>query len=245
MFKKGMIIIVSFLCIWQLIVYFFNLPGYLLPGPIRVFTTIWFYRGLLCMQAWPTIIETITGLLLGVMLGSSIALTMIFFRSIRYWMMPVLILSQAIPTFVFAPLLVIWMGYGLSSKVTITIFALFFPISSAFFDGLIRTRRGWLDLATTMEGANWYKIWYVRVPAALPSFASGIRVATAWAPMAAVVGEWVGSSKGLGYLMLNANARLDINLLFAALVVLIVFSLTLYYAVNKGLQLLIPWAHEI
>ena len=223
----------------------FSLPDYLLPGPFEVFKAIWLYRTMLCIQAWPTIAETLIGLVFGVLLGASMSLMMILFRPVRYWMMPVLILSQAIPTFVFAPLLVIWLGYGLSSKVAITIFALFFPVASAFFDGLIRTKRGWLDLAETMEANRWRKVWYIRIPAALPGFASGIKVATAWAPMAAVIGEWVGASQGLGYLMLNANARIDINLVFAALIVLVVFSLILYFIVDKILKLLIPWANEL
>ena len=197
------------------------------------------------MQAWPTILETLTGLLFGILLGSSMALSMILFRPIKHWMMPVLILSQAIPTFVFAPLLVIWLGYGLSSKVAITIFALFFPVASAFFDGLMRTRQGWLDLAETMQGTRWSKVWYIRVPAALPGFASGIKVATAWAPMAAVIGEWVGASKGLGYLMLDANARIDTSLVFAALIVLVAFSLVLYFVVDRCLKWFIPWENEV
>ena len=245
MIKKNIIVIIGLICIWQLVVYIFQLPGYLLPGPLEVFCTIWSSRALLCIQAWPTIIETLVGLFFGVLLGASMSLSMILFRPVRYWMMPVLILSQAIPTFVFAPILVIWLGYGLSSKVAITIFALFFPVASAFFDGLMRTRTGWLDLAETMEGNRWRKVWFIRIPAALPAFASGIKVATAWAPMAAVIGEWVGASKGLGYLMLNANARVDINLVFAALIVLVVFSLLLYFIVDMLLKLLIPWANEL
>jgi putative hydroxymethylpyrimidine transport system permease protein len=245
MIKKSIIVITGFICIWQLIVYIFKLPDYLLPGPFEVFHSIWLYRGLLCSQAWPTIFETLIGLCFGIILGASMSLSMILFRPVRYWMMPVLILSQAIPTFVFAPLLVIWLGYGLSSKVAVTIFALFFPVASAFFDGLMRTKIGWLDLAETMEGNRWRKVWFIRIPAALPAFASGIKVATAWAPMAAVIGEWVGASKGLGYLMLNANARLDINLVFATLVVLVAFSLTLFFIVDMLLKLLIPWVNEV
>ncbi len=245
MIKKSIIVVIGLICIWQLIVFIFQLPDYLLPGPFEVFRSIWMCRKMLCVQAWPTIVETLIGLFFGVLLGASMSLMMILFRPVRYWMMPVLILSQAIPTFVFAPLLVIWLGYGLSSKVAITIFALFFPVASAFFDGLMRTKRGWLDLAETMEANRWRKVWHIRIPAALPAFASGIKVATAWAPMAAVIGEWVGASKGLGYLMLNANARIDINLVFAALIVLVVFSLILYFVVDKILKLLIPWANEV
>ena len=245
MIKRNIVVIIGLICVWQLVVWAFKIPGYLLPGPLEVFRSIWLYRNLLYIQALPTIAETLIGLFFGILLGASMSLCMILFRPVSYWIMPVLILSQAIPTFVFAPLMVIWLGYGLSSKVAITIFALFFPIASAFFDGLMRTKTGWLDLAETMEGNRWRKTWFIRIPAALPTFASGIKVATAWAPMAAVIGEWVGASKGLGYLMLDANARVDINLVFAALIVLVAFSLTLYFVVDKILKALIPWANEV
>lgn len=244
MFKRGIITFAGIIILWELVVVSFQLPDYLLPGPFKVLKVILNSYQELLSQAMSTIKETLIGLVIGIVLGVSIALSMILFNFMRYWMMPILILSQAIPTFIFAPILVIWLGYGISSKIAITVFALFFPIASSFFDGLERTRQGWLDLAYTMGGNKWRTAWFIRIPAALPDLASGIRVATAWAPMAAVVGEWVGASKGLGYLMLNANSRLDIGLMFAALITLIVFSLTLYFIVDQTLKYLITWNKE-
>ena len=121
---------------------------------------------------------------------------------------------------------------------------LFFPVTSAFFDGLRRTNPGWLDIANTMNGSRWRILWHIRVPAALPALASGLRVATAISPIGAVVGEWVGSSRGLGFLMLNANARMEISMMFAALFTIILMSLLLYFSVDKLLRLAIPWQVE-
>ena len=241
MLKKCIIVLFGLICIWQIVVFAFSLPDYLLPGPIDVFKCLFVNYRLLAMEAWVTILETFAGLFLGVTLGMICALGMAHFRVIRYWMMPVLILSQAIPTFIFAPILIIWFGYGISSKVAITVFSLFFPVAASFFDGLTRTNRGWLELASTMQCTERRILWFIKLPAALPSLASGIRVAVAWAPMAAVIGEWVGSSRGLGFLMVNANVRMDINLMFASLIVLVAFSLFLYFTVDVLLKKLITW----
>ena len=132
----------------------------------------------------------------------------------------------------------------MSSKIAVTIIMLFFPITSALFDGLRKTEPGWLDLAKTMRAKKWRVFWHIRIPAALPHLASGLRIAAVIAPIGAVVGEWVGASRGLGYLMLNANARTEIDLMFAALFTIVIFSLTLYFVVDKSLRAAIPWQIE-
>jgi putative hydroxymethylpyrimidine transport system permease protein len=166
---------------------------------------------------------------------------MVFISPITYWVLPLLIISQAVPTFAIAPLLVIWLGYGMASKIAVTVMMLFFPITSAFFDGLRRTPSHWLALAKTMNAKKWRLFWYIRIPRALPELATGIRVATAIAPIGAIVGEWVGASQGLGFLMLNANARMQIDLMFAVLFTIIIFSLVLYYVVDHLLRSAIRW----
>ncbi len=244
MIWRGGILFIGFIVLWQLLVWGLQLPGYLVPTPIQVAITIWQSPLLLLQQTWPTLAETLIGLIIAIAWGMVMAMAMGLFRVVRFWMLPVLLVSQAIPTFAIAPLFVVWFGYGMSSKVAVTIFALFFPVTIAFFDGLRRTDPGWLDMAQVM-GANRYRLlWHIQLPAALPALASGIRVATAWAPMAAVIGEWVGSSEGLGFLMLNANSRVDIPLMFAALICLVVMSLILYFVVDRVLKKCIPWANE-
>jgi putative hydroxymethylpyrimidine transport system permease protein len=121
---------------------------------------------------------------------------------------------------------------------------IFFPVAAAFPDGLRRTPPGWLELALVMDARPAAVLWRVRVPAALPAFASGLRVAAAVAPIGAVVGEWVGSSAGLGYLMLHANARMQTDLLFAALLVLCLMALLLWHAVDRVLRRAVFWPSE-
>jgi len=153
----------------------------------------------------------------------------------------VLVVSQAIPVFAIAPLLVLWLGYGLGSKIAMATLIIYFPVTAAFFDGLRRTEPGWLDLAQVMGGTRWSVLWRVRVPAALPALASGLRVAAAVAPIGAIVGEWVGASAGLGYLMLHANARMQVDVMFAALFVLALLAVTLYALIDGVLRRLLPW----
>jgi len=118
---------------------------------------------------------------------------------------------------------------------------IFFPIVTTLYDGLQRTPQIWLDMAKTMNASRFEILRHIQLPAAMPNFASGVRVAAAIAPIGAVVAEWVGSSRGLGYLMLNANARMDIPMMFAALLTLTVFTLLLYFIVDTVLKKLIWW----
>ena len=238
---RGLIVLIGFVLLWQMIVVLFHLPNYILPTPLEVIQTWYSHFPLIIAESKITVIETLLGLLLGVLFGCALALNMAFFRHLNFWLFPVLIISQAIPTFAIAPLLVIWFGYGMTSKIATAVIMIFFPITSSFYDGLRRTDPGWIELAKTMNATKWRFFWYIRIPAALPSLASGLRVAAAVAPIGAVIGEWVGASKGLGFLMLNANARMQIDLMFAGLLTLVIFSLCLYFVIDLYLKRAISW----
>ena len=166
---------------------------------------------------------------------------MSYFRLARLWFLPVLLISQALPAFAVAPLLVIWFGYGMASKVIVAMILLFFPVTSAFYDGLRRTPVEWLYLGQVMGASRWRLLWRIRIPAALPALGSGLRIAATVAPMGAIIGEWVGSSQGLGFLMLNANARMQIDLMFAVLFVVVALTLTLYFLIDTLLKKIIFW----
>ena len=226
---------------WQMLVWATGVPRFILPDPVRVAAALYERAGIIGYHALFTVSEILGGLALGVVLGAVTALVLSYFRPARRWLMPVLVFSQAIPVFALAPLLVLWMGYGMASKIAMATLIIYFPVTSAFFDGLRRTEPGWLDLAQTMGGSRRSTLLHIRLPAALPAFASGLRVATAVAPIGAVVGEWVGASAGLGYLMLHANGRMQVDLLFAALLTLAVISVTLYFAVDALLRRALPW----
>lgn len=238
---RPLVTLAVLLAAWQALVSLAGLPRYILPGPPAVAEAMWRHAPLLLHHAGTTLAEILMGLVLGVLLGSASALTLASFRAARRWLLPLLVVSQAIPVFALAPLLVLWLGYGMASKVAMAVLIIYFPVTAAFFDGLRRTEPGWLDLARTMGAARGAVLWQLRLPAALPAFASGVRVAAAVAPIGAVIGEWVGSSAGLGYLMLHANARMQIDLLFAAVFVLGAFAVALYAVTDRLLRRAMPW----
>ena len=238
---RAAVVLLGLAGVWQLVVWASGVPPFILPGPLGVAQAIGAHADKLVANAWVTFAEIGLGLVLGSALGVASALVLAHFRPARLWLMPVLVASQAVPVFALAPVLVLWLGYGIGSKVAMATLIIYFPVTVAFFDGLRRTEPGWLDLAHTMNAGRWRTLRQIRIPAALPTLASGLRVATAVAPIGAVVGEWVGSSRGLGYLMLHANARMQIDLLFAALTVLAVFSVLLYAAVDVCLRRVLPW----
>lgn len=235
-------IVAAGLCaLWAAIAHGFALPPYILPGPELAVAAWWRRAPLILDHAAVTLAEILLGLAIGAVVGAATALTLAFYRPARLWLLPVLVSSQAIPVFALAPILVLWLGYGMASKVAMAVLIIYFPVTATFYDGLRRTEPGWLDLAATMGASRRAALLRIRVPAALPAFASGLRVATAVAPIGAVVGEWVGASAGLGYLMMHANARMQIDLMFAALLTLAVIALTLYAAVDRALRRCLPW----
>lgn len=230
--------------IWQVIIFLTGVPPYILPAPFSVAKAALTHADTLFDNAITTLFEIIVGLVLGTLLGASSALSMIASMSLKRWLLPVLVISQAIPVFALAPLLVLWLGYGMSSKIAMAVLIIFFPVTAAFYDGLRRTESEWLELARVMNAKPLAIIRHIRIPAAMPAFASGLRVATAVAPIGAVVGEWVGSSKGLGFYMLYTNARMQIDIMFAALVVLGVLALSLYFCVDRMMIKMVYWQKE-
>ncbi|MFA3920010.1 ABC transporter permease [Ruegeria hyattellae] len=219
--------------LWQGVVLFTALPRFILPGPIVVAETWWANRAVIAENTLITALEVLIGLIVGSALGAATAIQLASSRAVRVLVQPMLVFTQALPVFALAPILTLWFGYGLGSKVAMAVLIIYFPVTSSFFDGLMRTPEGYLDLARTMQASRRAILWQIRVPAALPSLASGLRLAAVYAPIGAVIGEWVGSSRGLGYLMLLANGRAKTDLMFAAMLTLGVLSVLLHLVVRK------------
>ena len=229
---KPLFIGIILLCLWQLIDVLGNFPHYIFPSPQSVWYQLVSHSELLWQHTLITLIEIGLGLLLGFFFGLSSALLLSFSPKTSSLLLPVLVISQAIPVFAIAPILVLWLGYGMPSKIVMAILIIYFPVTAACYDGLRNTPQAWLDLAKTFKPSPLRLLLKVRLPAALPAFASGFRIAVSVAPIGAVIGEWVGSSEGLGYLMIHANARMQVDLMFAALLILVAISLSLYFSID-------------
>ncbi|MCD1620445.1 ABC transporter permease [Salipiger manganoxidans] len=222
------------LALWQGAVTLLAMPPFILPDPLRVAGTLWTSRALLADHAMVTLTEVLAGLALGAGLGWISAVGLALSPGAARLLRPLLVFSQAVPVFALAPILTLWFGYGIGSKIAMTLLIIYFPVTSAFFDALMRPPAGWEAMARVMGGSPARILWHIRIPAALPGFLSGLRLAAVYAPIGAVLGEWVGASRGLGYLMLLANGRAKTDLMFAALLVLAVLTLALHRAVDRG-----------
>lgn len=239
---RALIVTAGLVGLWQGLVMATGVPGYLLPAPADVVDVAVAQAPRLARETAVTLTEIALGLVSGVALGLVTGLAVAVSPLAGRLVMPLLVASQALPVFALAPLLVIWLGFGLASKIVMTALVIYFPVASALADGLARTDPGLLDLARLAGAGRLRTLALIRFPAALPAFVTGIRVAAVFAPIGAVIGEWVGASAGLGLLMVQANARMQTDLLFAALAILAAVALLLQAVIHGLTARLIPWA---
>jgi putative hydroxymethylpyrimidine transport system permease protein len=237
----GLVVVVA---LWQAVVLVVAPPRFMLPAPLAVAERLWTDAGFLLGQAAITFAEMAFGLLLGGIVGVGSALLVAAFPLAGRAIMPVLLVSQVLPVFAIAPLLVLWLGFGMASKVAMAAIIIYFPVASALVDGLRRTEPGLLELAALAGSGRGRTLFLIRFPSALPSLVSGLRVAAVFAPIGAVIGEWVGASAGLGFVMTQANARMQTDRLFAALVILAVAALLLRALVDLLARPLVAWAED-
>lgn len=242
---RGLVTLAGLVLLWEVIRRLTGAPSFYLPSPLSVAEAIWRHRVSLADNALVTAGEVIAGFVIGATLGAANALSLISSPFARRWLEPLLIFSQAAPVYALAPLLTLWLGFGIGSKIVMTALVIFFPVTAAFYDGLRRTDPGLLDLARVMGASPRATLWRLRVPAATPALASGLKLAAVYAPIGAVIGEWVGGgSRGLGYLMIYANARTKADLLFAALIILALFAILFHRLVGLAVSRLTRWAPE-
>lgn len=238
--RSAAILLVS----WQAIFWLFRPPRYILPSVPDVLAVFIRQPGFLFHNSLTTLQEMALGFVLGTAFGAATAFLMAALPRLSSVVWPILLMLQALPVFVIAPLLVLWFGFGMASKVVMATIVIFFPVASAFADGLRRIDRDILD-ATALTGAShWQTLVHVRLPLSMPGLLTGLRVAAPLAPLAAVIGEWVGASSGLGFMMAQANARMQTDVVFAAMAIIAALSLALRGLVEEFSHLFAPWAPE-
>lgn len=219
--------------LWQVLVWATDIPHFILPGPVRVGQSLWSNAPLLWEHAQFTLVNLLTGMAAGIALGIATALNLALSPGARLLLRPMLVFAQAVPVFALAPILTLWLGYGAASKTVIVMLVIYFPITSSYFDGLMRLPAPLKDLSQQMQASPIRRLFLLQIPHARPALFSGLRLAVVYAPFAVIIGEWVGSSRGLGFLMLMANGRGQTDLMFAALMVLAAMGLILFGLVEK------------
>jgi len=224
---------IGLISLWWLIVFIFDVPHFILPSPERVGWVLVERFPLIASHAITTALEIICGLILGASLGFRVACLIGDSKKLTQLTMPALVISQALPVFAIAPILMLWLGYGFASKLAMTTLIVFFPVTASTLAGFRAVPKSWELTFQTLRPKRAQLFWLIRLPLAIPYALSGVKVAASVAPIGAVVGEWVGSSSGLGYLMLHANGRGQTDLMFAALLVLCVEALVIWSLVNR------------
>ena len=221
------------LLLWQALIWITDAPSFILPSPWRVALAGFDNRVLIAENTLVTASEVTLGLTIGAILGAVTAVQLAHSARLKQLVMPLLVFTQAVPVFALAPILTLWFGYGIASKVMMAVLIIYFPVTSAFYDGLGRVPSDVIDMAKVMGGTPKQIMRRIRIPHALPSLGTGLKLAAVYAPLGAVIGEWVGASKGLGYLMLLANGRAKTDLMFASLIALAAMTVLLHLLVQK------------
>jgi NitT/TauT family transport system permease protein len=229
------------LAIWVLVCWLGNLPTVLLPTPDKVLYAFINRFGLLMTEGWVTLKETLYGFVLAVALGIPMAVALANSRPLNLTFYPLLIGLQSVPKVAVAPIILVWLGTGIESKLAIVWLVAFFPIIVDTTAGLRSTPRELLELAHGLCATPMQVFVKVQFPAALPFVITGAKVAITLAVIGAVIGEFIGSSEGLGYLLLSATSQLDTPLAFAALFALSFMGVFVYLLVELAEWLAAPW----
>jgi NitT/TauT family transport system permease protein len=233
--------IVTVLVLWQLVTTTFSIPDYLLPRPTEVAARIARDWAQILAAAQFTIIEVLIGFTISVVVGVPLAFGIVLSRTLERIVMPMMVASQAIPKVAIAPILVVWLGFGLLPKVSIAFLIAFFPIVVSTVTGLKSVELDMIDLVRSMGAGTGKIMLRVRAPSALPHMFAGFKVAICLSVVGAIVGEFVGSDTGLGYLLLTATGTLDGTLVWSTLIILIAIGVTLYMIVVRLERLAIRW----
>lgn len=229
--------------IWQGITLTGWVPAYLLPGPFEVAARFWraLLDGTIPRHFFATLQEVVPGLLLGSVTASVLGYLIAKSHVLERLLSPYLVASQAVPVVAIAPLLIIWFGPGITSKILICALVVFFPVLVNTVVGLRAVPQNLRDLMRSLRARPWQMVWYLEIPAAMPVFLGGLRVGATLSVIGAVVGEFVGADRGLGFLINVARGQYDHPLVFAAVLTLVGMALALYGLVLLAERRFLRW----
>ncbi len=236
---------IGIVVLWQVLTTVLDVPAYLVPPPSAVVESLVQNAGALYDASVVTLTEIVLGYLLSIAIGFPLAIAIFGSPAFAKAIYPILVSTQAIPKAAIAPLFIVWFGFGTLPKVLIAFLIAFFPIVIDTVVGLGSIEMEKLYLARSIGLSRFETFMKIRLPQALPSIFSGLKIAITLAVVGAVVGEFVGADAGLGYILMKANGVLDTALIFAGLVCLTVIGVVLFAVVAFLEQLVIPWHHEM
>jgi NitT/TauT family transport system permease protein len=226
---------------WDLGIRLFKIPPYLVPPPLQVVQQLVREWPMLWRESLPTLYATLGGFVASAVVGVPIAMWISYSRLVESFVYPLLVFSQSVPKVAIAPLFVVWFGFGVVPKVIAAFLLGFFPVIVATVQGFKSVEADVIDLARSMGASPWKVFLKFRLPTALPSIFSGLKVSVTLAVVGAVVGEFVGSNSGIGYVLQKATGSFDLPLMFAALVLLSLVGVLLFLAIEGVERWLMPW----
>lgn len=240
----ALIFLFALLVLWQLGAMEVN-AAYILPTPIQILRRLWELRGpLLTVHLPATMAVTGLGLLISLVLGLGLAAAMDWSPLVQKCLYPVVVASQTIPTTAIAPLFVLWFGYGIWSKVLVSVLMTFFPITITVYDGLRSARTEMAELLETYGATKWDIFRKIKVPCALPYFFSAVKMAVPISIIGAAIGEWLGAQKGLGYFSRRMMTQLDGAGVFAPIVLLSAAAMAATGLVSLAERRIVKWRGE-
>jgi NitT/TauT family transport system permease protein len=231
------------IALWQFLVWLLEIKTYVLPAPSAIAAEIVLERAVIFSQLRVTLFEIFAGYVLAVAVGFVLSVLIVYLPAFRRGVLPLIVASQTIPVIAIAPILVIWFGYNALPRIIITALVAFFPLTVNFVTGLQSISAEFINFFRSLNASEAQMFRKLRFPAALPNIFAGLKVASTLAVIGATIGEWVGASAGLGYLMSQDSAQLNTTRVFASLVVLGTVGMAFFAAVGLVERLSMPWLH--
>ena len=240
-YSPPVLIIAAILVAWQVAVVALAIPKAILPAPSQI--------GQVLVDRWSsfadnlsvTMVEIVSGFLLGLLVGISSAVAIYYSRLFERAIYPLIVISQVIPIFAIAPLLIIWFGFGMTPKIILTALGVFFPITVNMVTGLRSADSGVINLMRSFKASEWQIFRTIRLPSALPLLFAGIQTGITYSVIAAIIAEWVGSEKGIGNMMITANSISRTDIVFAAIFLVGIVGIVLFVGANLVGRFLMPW----
>ncbi|AWP36156.1 ABC transporter permease [Heyndrickxia coagulans] len=236
--------LIFLLFVWQGVTAGFHISEWMLPKPTEVWQELKNLQWMVWPNIWQTAKEVLIGLAFSIMIGAAIAVFMDMVPVFRMLVRPLLVVSQTIPIVAIAPLLIVWFGFGLQSKIIVVILICFFPLALSILEGFQTVDDDLVKLLKTMHASKWQLYRKVKFPAVLPYFFSGLKIAVTYSVMGAIIGEWLGASEGLGVMLTRATKSFMTARLFAISAVIIGLTFLLYGAVECLQRLSAPWVYR-
>ena len=237
----GLLAIIALIAVWHFLSVKNIVPSYMLPKPMDVIKALIDDGSILYEHSLVTLTEAFYGLLIGIVIAFFIATLMDECEFLYKAFYPIMVITQTIPTIAIAPLLVLWMGFGMEPKITLVVLTTFFPITVGLLDGYKSVDKDNINLLRSM-GAGKIKIFrHVKLPNALSHFFAGLKISASYAIVGAVISEWLGGFEGLGVYMTRVKKAYAFDKMFAVIIVIVVISLLLMKLVNVLRKICMPW----